>query len=64
VTADRKTGRPHWYKLFAGECPVCGRDKSYRVRVYGKRPADPGERVEYLDDTATYNHCLEREALR
>ncbi len=56
-----KTCRPYWYRLYAGECPVCGRDRSYRQRVYGLRPLDVKDRVVYLSQTETYDHCLERE---
>ncbi len=53
-----KAKRPHWYRLYLGECPVCGRDKSYRVRVYGKRPKDSRKRYVYLNQAETYDHCL------
>jgi hypothetical protein len=56
----RKVKRPHWYKSFVGECPVCGRDASYRQRVYGRRPRDRRRRHVQLPDTYTYDHCLER----
>lgn len=52
--------RPHWYRQFIGECPVCGRDHSYRERVYGRKPKDPKKRYVQLRDTETYDHCLER----
>lgn len=54
----RKSVRPHWYRLHVGECPVCGKDKSYRERVYGRRPKTASKRFVYLPDTATYDHCL------
>ena len=25
----------YWYKIHIGECPICGRDQSYRERIYG-----------------------------
>lgn len=50
----------HWYRLHVGECPVCGRDASYRVRMTGKRPADRGKRVVYLSHMQTYCGCLEK----
>ena len=47
----------HWYRLYLGSCPVCGSDKSYRERVYGKRPEKLEDRVVYLSDTETYDWC-------
>jgi hypothetical protein len=49
-------GRRHWYKLYWGECPVCGRDQSHRERVYGRKPADPADRMEQLPQTACPEH--------
>ena len=54
----RKAKRPHWYLRHFGECPVCGKDKSYRERIYGKRPKDWRKRIVHLPDTATYDHCI------
>ena len=59
-TEKRKATRPHWYRVYVGECPVCGRDKGYRERVYGTPPKDRGKRYVRLPDTTTYDHCLER----
>ena len=47
----------HWYLRHIGECPVCGRDKSFRVRQYTPRPTNPSDRVTHIPDTATYDHC-------
>lgn len=52
--------RKHWYRLYIGECPVCGRDKSYRVRVYGRKPKNHNARIVYMTDFETYDHCMER----
>jgi hypothetical protein len=60
----RKPAPPHWYQFFVGECPVCGRDASYRERVYGERPASPAARVVQLPHQQTYDQCLEYDALR
>ncbi len=49
---------PHWYRQYIGECPVCGRDKSYRERVAGERPADPRDRYVHLSDRQTYDGCI------
>lgn len=58
-----KDERVHWYRLHKGECPVCGRDASYRERVYGPKPENPQERVREMPDQETYDQCLEREAI-
>lgn len=60
MTKDRKQ---HWYKIFIGECPVCGCDASYRVRQYGQKPTDPKKTHILLDHKETYDYCLEREAM-
>jgi hypothetical protein len=49
--------RPHWYRIYTGECPVCGKDKSFRERVYGERPRRPADRYVRLPDQSTYDHC-------
>jgi hypothetical protein len=54
----RKRLKRHWYRLYIGECPVCGHDKSYRERVYGKKPNDNRKRYVYLSDKETYDHCM------
>jgi hypothetical protein len=50
--------KQHWYKTYVGGCPVCGRDKSYRIRVYGKRPKRLSSRYIQLSDRETYDDCL------
>jgi hypothetical protein len=55
---NKKVKRPHWYRLHVGECPVCGRDKSFRERVYGKKPRSQKKRYVYLPDVETYDDCL------
>ncbi len=57
MTKTRKPQPKHWYKIFIGECPVCGSDAGYRVRMYTERPIDVQERYEYLSDTLTYDYC-------
>lgn len=47
----------YWYRIYVGECPVCGKDKGYRERVYGDRPSDPKDRYVYLSNSETYDHC-------
>lgn len=56
--AKVKVKRPHWYMLHVGECPVCGSDKSYRERVYGRKPKDINKQTKHIPDTITYDHCL------
>lgn len=53
----KRSSKPHWYRIYVGECPVCGRDHGYRLRMYTERPADIQDRYEYLPDNDTYDHC-------
>lgn len=57
--ADALRTRRHWYMTYVGECPVCGRDASYRKRVYGRPPAKH-RRYESLAGRETYDQCVER----
>jgi len=50
--------KPHWYRWYFGNCPVCGCDKSYRVRVAGKRPKSPARRYVTMSDRECYDNCL------
>lgn len=50
----------YWYRRHVGECPVCGRDQSYRERVYGPKPKHPTLLVVQLTDFQSYDGCLER----
>jgi len=54
---SKRKPRRYWYRLFVGECPVCGRDKSYRERVYGKRPKDHRKRYVQLSNQECYDWC-------
>lgn len=48
--------RATWYLTYVGECPVCGRDKSYKVAQY--TPPPPKEqRYIPLSYFETYDHC-------
>ena len=40
MSATKAVRRKHWYRWWLGECPVCGRDFTYRERVYGRKPKD------------------------
>lgn len=47
----------HWYKMYIGECPVCGANKSYRVRIYGRKPRSVAKRYVQLSNQETYDWC-------
>ena len=49
---------PHWYKIYYGECPACGRPREYRERQYTLRPPKREDRYVQLSDTETYDWCL------
>ncbi len=55
----KKVKRRHWYRIYVGECCVCGKDKSFRERVYGRPPAR-AKRYVQMPLSETYDHCLER----
>ena len=50
---DRGESKPergeYWYRFHHGECPLCGRDGSFKERVYGPRPVDHSER--HIEET-------------
>jgi hypothetical protein len=54
----KKPKRKYWYRIYVGECPVCGRYKGWRERVYGKRPKDIEKRYVQLSQNETYDHCI------
>ena len=60
MNTNSKKKRQHWYKIYIGSCPVCGRDKSFRERVYSRRPKKREDRYVWLSDQETYDGCLER----
>jgi hypothetical protein len=49
--------KSYWYRIYVGECPLCGRDKGFRERVYGTKPLDIENRYVYLKDVETYDRC-------
>jgi hypothetical protein len=53
----RMGAKPHWYKFYFGECPVCGKDKSYKQRMYSKKPKDPTKRYVHMPYNQTYDGC-------
>jgi len=62
MTINSKTQRKkYWYRIYIGECPVCGRNKSYRERMYSIKPIEKKDRYVFLTDYQTYDHCLEYE---
>jgi predicted RNA-binding Zn-ribbon protein involved in translation (DUF1610 family) len=46
----------YWYRIDYFECPVCGREHSYRERQYTSRPDNPSDRIFFHHD---YCGCLE-----
>lgn len=48
--------KKYWYKHYITFCPVCGRGKTEKYRVYGKKPSDYGLRVETQE---VYDWCNE-----
>jgi len=49
----------YWYKYFIGECPVCGRNKSYKIRVVDQpRPKNKEDRYVFLSQMETYDYCI------
>jgi len=55
---ERPAIEKYWYRQFVGECPVCGRDASYRERVYGEKPKEKEETYKSIPDNETYCGCL------
>ncbi len=51
--------KTYWYRFFWGACPVCGREQSYKERVYNEeKPTDWNERHFTLSDFETYDYCM------
>ncbi len=48
--------KSYWYKTERYSCPVCGRTKKYKYRVYSKKPDRFSERFTYKE---LYDHCME-----
>ncbi len=49
--------KKYWYKFYVGECPVCGRDQGYKIRVNGEKPKSIEERYVQLGYQETYDYC-------
>lgn len=60
MNKKRKTKARFWFRLVTTECPVCGRGKSCRERVYGKRPKEPSKCYVYEE---LYDYCIEHGAI-
>lgn len=37
----------YWYKTILEHCPVCGQENTYKYRVYGIKPKNYEDRLEY-----------------
>ena len=53
-----KNKQKYWYKFFIGECPICGKDASYKVRMSGDKPRNKEDRYVYLSCSETYDGCM------
>jgi hypothetical protein len=48
----------YWYRFYVGECPVCGRNKSYKTRVTTEpRPVNKSDRYTLMSLTESYCGC-------
>lgn len=54
----KKSKRKYWYRMYVGECPVCGSDKSWRERVYGVKPKKISKRYVRIPDSQTFDNCI------
>jgi hypothetical protein len=52
-----KTSKVTWYKRFVGECPMCGRNQSYKEAQYTPKPENRNDRIKELTDTEAYDGC-------
>ena len=52
----KKIIRKCWYKKHVTMCPVCGKEKVERERIYGKKPKDYNLRMTVLE---VYDWCNE-----
>jgi hypothetical protein len=50
--------RKYWYYYYFGECPVCGRNQSYRERRYTRKPKRRSQRFEHIPERLTYDYCV------
>jgi len=50
----------YWYRIWVGECPVCGKDAGYRERVYivdEPIPVNDADRYHHMGYSKTYCGC-------
>jgi len=47
-----------WYRQYMGECPVCGKDKSYKERVNGTKPKDSTKIYVQLSQAECFDNCI------
>lgn len=52
----KKPRRARWYLQYVGECPICGRSKSYKEAMY-TRPPKKEKRYKSIPDFLTYDYC-------
>ena len=50
----KKHMRKHWYYITIIACPVCGREKVYRERRYGRKPKKDWKCYDYLEQ---WDYC-------
>lgn len=46
----------YWYFYYFRECPVCGRDDSYKERRYTEKPKEKKNRAKF---DQYYDFCME-----
>lgn len=48
--------KKYWFKIFVGECPVCGTNMGYKVKQTTKKPKDRKKRYVFLGNC--YCGCI------
>lgn len=43
-----------WYKLHITDCPVCGKSRTYRMRILGIKPKNREDVISYMQN---YDYC-------
>ena len=49
--------KKYWYKFYIGECPLCGRNQSYKERQYSDKPKNFQDRISYIPLNECYDYC-------
>jgi len=52
-----KKQKPYWYLSHVGECPVCGKDKSYRERMNTEKPKEKKDCFVSIPYAEAYDWC-------